>query len=46
MTSRTMLLRMIRALAEASPDANATSFAYEVYRRMPNDTDLTVFKRG
>ena len=26
------------------PSPSATSLAYEVYRRMPNDTDLTVFK--
>ncbi len=36
---------MVRALRTAVPAANATSFAYEVYRRMPNDTDLSVFKR-
>jgi hypothetical protein len=35
---------MIRNLQAAAPRANATSFAYEVYRHMPNDTDLTVFK--
>jgi len=37
---------LIRDLQAAVPQADATSFAYEVYRRMPNDTDLTVFKRG
>ena len=37
---------MIRALRRAVPAANATSFAYEVYRRMPNNTDLSVFKQG
>jgi Peptidase family M28 len=37
---------MVRALRTAVPAANATSFAYEVYRRMPNDTDLSVFKRN
>jgi hypothetical protein len=26
------------------PRPHATSLAYEVYRRMPNDTDLTIFK--
>jgi hypothetical protein len=36
---------LVRALRTAVPAANATSFAYEVYRRMPNDTDLSVFKR-
>ena len=37
---------LIRSLRAAVPAANATSFAYEVYRRMPNDTDLSVFKRA
>jgi hypothetical protein len=37
---------LIRDLRAAVPQADATSFAYEIYRRMPNDTDLTVFKRG
>jgi uncharacterized protein (TIGR03435 family) len=37
---------LIRDLQSAVPQADATSFAYEIYRRMPNDTDLTVFKRG
>jgi hypothetical protein len=37
---------MIRDLQAAVPQADATSFAYEVYRHMHNDTDLTVFKRG
>lgn len=37
---------LIRELKAAVPRANATSVAYEVYRRMPNDTDLTVFKKG
>jgi hypothetical protein len=37
---------LVRALRAAVPAANATSFAYEVYRRMPNGTDLTVFKRA
>jgi hypothetical protein len=35
---------LVQALRKAVPAANATSFAYEVYRRMPNGTDLTVFK--
>jgi hypothetical protein len=37
---------LIRGLQAAVPQADATSVAYEIYRRMPNDTDLTVFKRG
>lgn len=37
--------RLIREVAAAAPDPVATSLAYEVYRRMPNDTDLSVFLR-
>lgn len=37
---------MIHTLQAAVPQADATSVAYEIYRRMPNDTDLTVFKGG
>jgi hypothetical protein len=37
---------LIRGLQSAVPDAIATSVAYEIYRRMPNNTDLTIFKRG
>jgi hypothetical protein len=36
--------RMIRALAHAAPHPWAESLANEVFRRMPNDTDLTVFE--
>ncbi len=36
---------LIRGLQAAVPQADATSVAYEIYRRMPNNTDLTVFKR-
>jgi len=37
---------LIRGLQAAVPKADATSVAYEIYRRMPNNTDLTVFKQG
>lgn len=37
---------LVRGLRAAVPQANATSVAYEIYRRMPNDTDLTIFKAG
>jgi hypothetical protein len=37
---------LIDALATAVPRAEAMSVSYEIYRRMPNDTDLTLFKRG
>ncbi len=35
---------VIRALATATPYPYATSMSYEVYRRMPNDTDFSVFR--
>jgi len=37
---------LIRALANAAPYPVATSLGYEVYKRLPNDTDLTVFKKA
>jgi hypothetical protein len=36
----------IDVLARAVPRPSAVSAAYEVYKRMPNDTDLSVFKRA
>ncbi|HEX8719945.1 MAG TPA: M20/M25/M40 family metallo-hydrolase [Pyrinomonadaceae bacterium] len=38
--------RLIDEFARAAPRPVASSFSYEVYRRLPNDTDLTVFKRA
>jgi hypothetical protein len=35
---------LIEQLAHALPHPMATSLTYEVYRLMPNDTDLTVYK--
>jgi hypothetical protein len=37
---------LIRRFAEASPHPLATSFSMDVYRLMPSDTNLTVFKRA
>jgi hypothetical protein len=37
-------LDLVRDLARATPHVSATSLASEIYRLMPNDTDLTVFK--
>jgi len=37
---------LIDALRTAAPRVEATSTAYEIYRLMPNDTDLSVFKRA
>jgi len=36
--------RLIREFAKAAPHPVGTSLSYEIYRRMPNDTDLTRFK--
>lgn len=36
--------RLIEGLAESAPHPVTNSLLYEVYRTMPNDTDLTVFK--
>lgn len=37
---------LIRDLADASPHVVANSLMYAVYKRLPNDTDMTVFKRA
>ena len=37
---------LLNNLRAAVPQADATSVSYEIYKRMPNDTDLTVFKSG
>ncbi len=37
---------VIRALDAADPAPMANSLLYEVYRRMPNDTDFTPFKKA
>lgn len=36
---------LIREVARIAPDPRANSLAGEVYRRLPNDTDLSVFLR-
>lgn len=36
----------LRAFAEHDPHPVANSLSYEVYRRMPNDTDFSVFRRA
>jgi len=35
---------LVRLFAESAPYPMASSLTYDVYRRMPNDTDFTVFK--
>lgn len=37
---------LIEQLADGSPFPMAHSLSYEVYRLLPNDTDMTVFKRA
>jgi hypothetical protein len=37
---------LIGGLAGAAPRPTAYSLSYEVYKRLPNDTDLTVFKQA
>ena len=38
--------RLVQAWANAAPHPNGSSLTYEVYKYMPNDTDMTVFKRA
>ncbi len=37
---------LIRALMKATPDPLANSLSYEIYKRLPNNSDLTVFKEA
>lgn len=36
---------LVRLLEQAVPHPNGSSLSYEIYQHMPNDTDMTVFKR-
>jgi hypothetical protein len=36
---------LIREFAAAAPYPIATSLTYEIYKRLPNDTDMSVFRR-
>lgn len=38
--------RLIQEFAQAAPHPIASSLAYEIYRLLPNDTDMTVFNRA
>jgi MFS family permease len=38
--------RLVRLFAQAAPHPSGSSLTYEVYKHMPNDTDMTVFKRS
>jgi len=37
---------LIGRFAHLAPHPVASSYSYDVYRRLPNDTDFTIFKRG
>ena len=37
---------LIREFAKAAPHPRANSLAYEIYKRLPNDTDFTVVKQA
>ena len=37
--------RVVEILSDSAPHANGSSLSYEVYKRLPNDTDMTIFKR-
>lgn len=37
--------RLIEVFAQSAPHPSGSSLMYEIYQRMPNDTDLTVFKK-
>lgn len=37
---------LIREFAAAAPHPNANSLSYEIYRRMPNSTDMNVFREA
>jgi hypothetical protein len=39
-------LEVVSTLATVAPHPFANSISYEVYRRMPNDTDFTVFREA
>lgn len=38
--------RLLQAFAESTPHASGASLTYEIYKYMPNDTDLTWFKKA
>jgi hypothetical protein len=38
--------RLVNDWATAAPHPDGSSLTYEVYKHMPNDTDMTVFKRA
>ncbi len=37
--------RLVQLFAETGPHPSGSSLTYEIYKHMPNDTDMTVFKK-
>lgn len=37
---------LVRIFAQAAPHPSGSSLTYEIYKHMPNDTDMTVFKKS
>ncbi|MGB7283888.1 MAG: M28 family peptidase [Candidatus Acidiferrum sp.] len=38
--------RLVQLFAHAAPHPSGSSLTYEIYKHMPNDTDMTVFKKA
>ncbi|MGB6960799.1 MAG: M20/M25/M40 family metallo-hydrolase [Candidatus Acidiferrum sp.] len=38
--------RLVQIFAQAAPHPSGSSLTYEIYKHMPNDTDMTVFKKS
>jgi hypothetical protein len=38
--------RLVEIFAQAAPHPSGSSLTYEIYQHMPNDTDMTVFKKA
>ena len=38
--------RLVQIFAQAAPHPSGSSLTYEIYQHMPNDTDMTVFKKA
>ncbi len=38
--------RLVQIFAQAAPHPYASSLTYEIYKHMPNDTDMTIFKKS
>jgi hypothetical protein len=38
--------RLVQIFAQTAPHPSGSSLTYEIYKHMPNDTDMTVFKKS